>query len=194
MFSIVAGRERLFADRLCVMWNVHFVRRAIESLVLFRFSAPFVNVIDSVTEFAYYWIFAALIALYASAESVGESVSTAGALVWIIGECCNCCCHHTLASAPRGTKPKRARISRGRFLFDRVTCPHYFFEIVSWIGFNIASGFSIPGTLFMTAGAIIMTSYAIQTHENAPKTTKHTPLFPFLDIRPPAFVSDALAR
>ena len=28
-------------------------------------------------------------------------------------------------------------------LFSLVSCPHYFFEVVSWLGFVIASGFSI---------------------------------------------------
>lgn len=31
-------------------------------------------------------------------------------------------------------------------LFSLVSCPHYFFEVVSWLGFAVASGFSISST------------------------------------------------
>lgn len=190
----------IFARRVddlpSVLWNAHFVRRALESLILFRFSAPYVSIADSVTEFAYYWIFAALIAQYAANKGpVGEAFTFLGVLLWVFGESCNFCCHRTLASAPRRSEKVRMRISSsGSFLFGRITCPHYFFEMVSWLGFNLATGCSLPGMIFMTAGAIIMTSYAVQKHEKAPKSSKHTPVFPYLDIRPPKFVSGALAR
>ncbi|KAF0445839.1 3-oxo-5-alpha-steroid 4-dehydrogenase [Gigaspora margarita] len=36
-------------------------------------------------------------------------------------------------------------------LFDYIACPHYFGEIIEWIGFVIATWYSYPAVLFLTA-------------------------------------------
>jgi steroid 5-alpha reductase family enzyme len=74
---------------------------------------------------------------------------------WIIGEYGNYYHHKLLGSLRKNSTDKNAnekkensqsgsrwQIPQGA-LFSLVSCPHYFFEVVSWLGFVIASGFSI---------------------------------------------------
>lgn len=101
-------------------------------------------------------------------------------------------CHCTLAALDR-SKPKRRVPDGKRFLFSTVTAPHYFFEIMSWVGFNLATGGTRAGWLFNGVGALIMLCWAVQKHERHP-SLKHTPLVPFVDVRPPGFLVAALAK
>lgn len=117
----------------------------------------------------------------------------------------------------------------------------------SWVGFNLATGFSVAGTLFMTVGAMvrsslivrlfflleptlstkhatlllnccarldliilllclleIMTCWAVQKHERYAAIAAandsnvfpnpRTPILPYMDIRPPAFLVEALSK
>ena len=95
---------------------------------------------------------------------------------------------------------KRQRVdesSASGCLFGSVTSPHYFFEMLSWAGFNVATGAALPGVVFMTFGALVMTCYAIVRHEAAQRASPskaHVPVFPFgIDVRPPQAVIEALA-
>ena len=74
--------------------------------------------------------------------------------------------------------------------------PHYLFEITSWIGYNILLKWkSLPSIIFMLVGAFIMTCWPIDRHESYKiKSIKHTPIFPFIDVRPPKTIVKALAK
>ena len=54
---------------------------------------------------------------------------------------------------------------------------------------------SLTSILFMLVGAFIMTCWAIDRHESYKiKSIKHTPIFPYIDIRPPETLVKALAK
>lgn len=177
-----------------IMWLAHFIRRALESILVFRFSGLSVSIGDSITEYVYYWGFAAWLARTAPLwANVDTTMMMIGGIVWILSEYCNFSCHVTLATVPKTSK--RARVAEGApyLLFASITSPHYFFEMMSWIGFNISTGFTLPGVLFNSLGSIIMTCYAVQRHSKLPPSTAHTPVFPFgIDIRPPQAIVDAI--
>lgn len=177
------------------MWMTHFIRRTLESFLLFNYSEAVVPIADSIQEFLYYWLFAWWICASVDTvpmTTVGSIQVILGELIWFIGEYCNFSCHSTLAAISTKKKPKK-RIESGDYLFSHVSCPHYFFEMLSWFGFNIATGFSVAGCLFMMVGGTIMTCWAVQKHEKYPQGGR-TPVFPFVDIRPPRVLIDALAK
>lgn len=178
-----------------LMWLTHFARRTLESFLLFNYSESSVPIADSIQEFLYYWLFSWWIcnSVEVNPSLVGSTQVIIGEVVWFIAEYCNFSCHSTLASLSSKKEPKR-RIDSGAYLFSYVSCPHYFFEIMSWFGFNIATGFSLAGTMFMLVGATIMTCWAIQKFKKHPQTAGRTPVFPLVDIRPPQLLVDALAK
>jgi very-long-chain enoyl-CoA reductase len=61
--------------------------------------------------------------------------------------------------APGG---REKQIPRG-FLFQRVSCPHYLFEILSWAGFNLVTQ-TWAGVAFMLVGAGILAAWAHTRH------------------------------
>eukprot|EP00964_Phaeocystis_antarctica_P020053 scaffold11069_cov62-Phaeocystis_antarctica.AAC.1 len=122
-----------------VLWVVHFARRCAETLWLFEFGGADVPAADCVGEYAYYWGFAAVIAaaLASPAAVPASPVQTAvGVAVWCAAEAANHACHRTLArrAATKGAGGRKACVPAGEpFLFSRVACPHYTFEVGSWI-------------------------------------------------------------
>ncbi|KAK9763625.1 hypothetical protein K7432_009520 [Basidiobolus ranarum] len=63
-------------------------------------------------------------------------------------------------------------------LFEFISCPHYFFEIIEWTGYAIATR-SVPGSLFAICTASNLIPRAIQIHQwykttflNYPKSRK----------------------
>ena len=180
-----------------LMWHAHFIRRALETAFLFRFgSARVIPPEDSAVEFAYYWLFAFFIARGSPDFGSGGAHTALGLAVWAAAECANCKCHAALASVPKKSVVGARQRVDGRHgpLFGSVSCPHYFFEMLSWLGFCAATGFNACALVFMLAGGLIMTCYAVARHESYGPSAAHTPVFPFgIDVRPPRSVVDAIA-
>jgi len=168
----------------------------LETLYLFKFDpSATVPLADSIQEFAYYYGFGLWIAGRTSDVNTTNLTWAFILGAWIGCEYCNFVCHRTLAGLKRRKDGKKTR-PEGNVLFSRSSCPHYFFEISSWFLFNFLTGFTLPGCLFMSVGAIIMTCWAVKRHEGYgdDEEGKQTPLFPFVDLRPPRILVDALAK
>jgi len=50
-------------------------------------------------------------------------------------------------------------------LFEYITCPNYFCEIMTWVGFNILTGFTPAGIAFNICGTYQMIQWARQRRE-----------------------------
>jgi len=143
-----------------VLWSLHFARRAAESAWLHRYGKTRVPVGDVVTEYVYYWGFAAWNAVSLTSASYAGSrlvFVVLGLSIFVLAELGNARAHRILRDLrPAGTKLRV--IPRG-FLFDRVSCPHYLCEISSWVGFAIvtqtwaALGFLLLGSAILAAWA-----------------------------------------
>ena len=146
------------------LWSVHFVRRTWESAFVHRYSKPSIAAADYLTEYIYYWGFGAWIAwsVTSATERAPLNVFSAfGLLLFVLAETGNAHAHRVLRDlrAPGG---RERQIPRG-FGFQRLSCPHYFFEILTWVGFNLA----IPtwaGVAFMLVGAGILSAWAHTRH------------------------------
>jgi len=147
-----------------VMWCAHFVRRAAESAWLHRYGKPSVPAGDVVTEYVYYWGFAAWNAVSLTGTSYGGSklgFVVAGLSIFVLAELGNARAHRMLRDLrPAGTKLRV--IPRG-FLFDRVSCPHYLCEILSWVGFAIVTQ-TWAALAFLLLGSAILGAWANTRH------------------------------
>jgi very-long-chain enoyl-CoA reductase len=147
----------------CSLWSLHFARRALESAFLEKHVSSSVPLSDSLAEFAYYWIFAVCIAHSLATQdllpplSFPPSVALCG---WVVAEFANCYAHFTLSRTPAQHAKRTLPTSR---LFSLVCCPHYLFEILSWLFFSLLCP-SISSLVFTSAGAAIMTGYALERH------------------------------
>ena len=146
------------------MWCVHFARRASESAWVHRYGKARVPPSDVVTEYVYYWGFAAWNAVSLTSSSYSGPatwlVGVGGAL-FVLAELGNARAHRMLRDLrPAGTKTRV--IPRG-FLFERVSCPHYLFEILSWVGFAVVTQ-TWAARAFLVVGAGILGAWAHTRH------------------------------
>ena len=146
------------------LFTCHFVRRSVESAFVHRYSKPRIGPGDYLTEYLYYWGFGAWIAWSISAtgqHAPAVPVRALGLLVFVLAEAGNAHAHLVLRNLRTQNGLERS-IPRG-FLFERVSCPHYLFEILSWLGFNLVTG-TWAGVAFMLVGAGILSAWARTRH------------------------------
>jgi very-long-chain enoyl-CoA reductase len=146
------------------LWTAHFLRRTLESAFVHRYSKPRIGPGDYLTEYLYYWGFAAWIAWSVTALShrgPALGVQAAGLVVFALAELGNARAHVILRNL-RVAGSSEKRIPRG-FLFEWLSCPHYLCEILSWAGFNLATQ-TLSGLAFMLVGAGILGAWAHARH------------------------------
>jgi very-long-chain enoyl-CoA reductase len=86
----------------------------------------------------------------------------AGAAIFALGELGNAYHHYLLSKLRSGAS--------GYFLpqgglFSQVVMPHYFFECISWFGWNLLLGFKdIPSIAFWILGTVAMIGKAKDKH------------------------------
>ena len=146
------------------MWCSHFARRASESAWVHRYGKASVPTSDVVTEYIYYWGFAAWNAIaLTSASYRGPALwlMLLGLAVFVLAELGNARAHRMLRDLrPEGGKLRF--IPRG-FLFERVSSPHYLFEILSWVGFALVTE-TWAALAFLLVGAGILGAWAHTRH------------------------------
>ncbi|KAA3676619.1 very-long-chain enoyl-CoA reductase, partial [Paragonimus westermani] len=137
-------------------WCGHYSKRLLETIFVHRFShatMPMRNLFKNCT---YYFGFAAFVAYFVNhplytSPAFGCKQICFGLGVFLFSEYGNLCCHLAL----RNLRPPGSTVRRipqpvsGRFLtrlFTLVACPHYTYEVMSWIGFAIMTQ-SLPGRL-----------------------------------------------
>jgi very-long-chain enoyl-CoA reductase len=146
------------------LWTAHFVRRTLESALVHRYSKPRVAAADYLTEYLYYWGFAAWIAWSLTARSLHAPwplCQAFGLALFLAAEAGNARAHVLLRDL-RSPNGNERPMPRG-FMFERLSCPHYFCEILSWLGFNLVTG-TLAGVLFMLLGGVILTAWARTRH------------------------------
>lgn len=120
------------------LWCFHFARRTGESLWIHRYGKDRIPTGDVVTEYVYYWGFGAwnAMSLTSAAYPGTETVwLVLGTLVFVLAQAGNTQAHLRLRSL-RSNGGKERVIPRGG-LFERVSCPHYSFEVLTWVGFAL---------------------------------------------------------
>jgi very-long-chain enoyl-CoA reductase len=154
----------LTAALATALWSLHFVRRTWESAFVHRYSKPSIGPGDYVTEYVYYWGFGAWIAWSVTASGLRPplvSLQLLGLVLFGLAEASNAWVHLTLRNL-RALGGRERQIPRG-FLFQRLSCPHYLCEILSWVGFNLVTQ-TWAGVAFMLVGVGILGAWAHARH------------------------------
>jgi 3-oxo-5-alpha-steroid 4-dehydrogenase len=115
---------------------LHFVKRCFESLFLHKYSGP----MDGTTVLIVAGLYSLLAAMvgYLNRQPLPDMdyIAWAGAVLWLVGETGNFLHHKRLADLRRDGK---AYILPHGLLFDYAICPHYLFELLSWLGVVLVS-------------------------------------------------------
>ena len=127
------------------LWALHYSRRFLESLFMFRYSRKGVSGKANKEAFGwgsflgaliFYSGFGCLLGWNSSKFEIEALISSKqqslGLLIFVVGEVGNCAHHLILSQNPnRSQRPARA-------LFRYFLRPHYAFEALSWLGFALA--------------------------------------------------------
>jgi very-long-chain enoyl-CoA reductase len=172
VFAVVLGVRALLtpvplsavAKLAALLWCVHFARRTGESAWVHRYGKLRVPMGDVIIEYVYYWGFGAWNAVSLTSAGYVAPPSwlvVVGAAVFVLAELGNAQAHRMLRALRPAGSTLRA-IPRG-FLFERVSSPHYLFEILSWLGFALLAG-TWAARAFLVVGAGILGSWAHARH------------------------------
>ncbi len=170
------------------MWCGHYIRRFAEVMFvhIYRRRMPF---FESIGASIYYWMFGIWVGwsvnIYMGYIVPDLYFFVPGVLCFLVGEAGNAYCHwilRRLRLQPSGhtTLSARKRAVPTGFLFDYVSYPHYFFEILSWVGFYLASHTMAAG-FFLVASALTVIIRAVQGHRQCKKEfngVDGTPMYP----------------
>jgi very-long-chain enoyl-CoA reductase len=152
------------------LWVFHFLRRTAESLWVHRYSGRPVPLADALIEYVYYWGFGAWIGIaWAGAAEPAPSglLLALGVLIALVGETGNAWAHLELRNLRRQAGiPDRTLPYKGPFQW--VDCPHYLFEILTWLGFALVTGLA-ASWVFAVVVAAILAFYARERHRRYQK-------------------------
>ncbi|XP_038067345.1 very-long-chain enoyl-CoA reductase-like [Patiria miniata] len=158
---------------LMVLYVGHFIRRTAEVLFVHRYKRK-MPLGETLGAPVYYWTFGfwAGWALRPDLGYINTHVAlfVAGAIIFIAGEVGNCAAHIQLRRLRGGDRKREGQqappsghvIPRG-VLFSLVSCPHYTSEIISWVGFFLAT-WTLNGALFLLATVITLIFYSTKHH------------------------------
>ncbi len=170
------------------MWCAHFVRRFGEVLFvhIYRRKMPF---FESIGASVYYWLFGLWVGwsvnLHLGYRVPSLPLFVPGVIVFVVGEVGNGYSHWRLQAMrlqPSGQAAlsARKRVIPTGFLFDYISYPHYFFELLSWVGFYLSSH-TLAAGFFLLASAATMIFRAVKGHRKSKQEfngADGTPLYP----------------
>eukprot|EP01101_Sappina_pedata_P013026 TRINITY_DN9337_c0_g1_i1.p1 TRINITY_DN9337_c0_g1~~TRINITY_DN9337_c0_g1_i1.p1 ORF type:complete len:314 (+),score=129.48 TRINITY_DN9337_c0_g1_i1:25-942(+) len=145
-------------------WSAHYIKRELETLFVHRFSHGTMPLSNLFKNCSYYWGNAIIVAYFVNHPLFTEPPAVLlyiGLALFIVNELGNLYTHIILMNLrPAGSRERR--IPRG-FLFEYVSCPNYFCEIVAWIGFSLMTQ-SLASYIFTAMGAFQMVIWAQKKH------------------------------
>ena len=146
---------------LALMFTFHFCRRALETVFVHTYvrTHPLFELIGA---HIYYWVLAFWMG-WSIREDRGyvpthTPLFLAGVIIFWIGQTGNCAVHLQLRNIrkqklTKASAPSGRAIPRG-MLFSLVSCPHFSFEILIWLGFALAS--MVPASFGILIATVIV--------------------------------------
>jgi len=170
-----------------MLWMTHYTKRLLETIFVHEFGTLTMPVFNLFKNCLYYWSFAAAVGYNVNIPNAQDLPSWhlyLGFPWFCVFMLLNFLCHLRLKyMRPKGTND--FVIPHGG-LFEYITCPNYFCEIMTWFGFNILTGFTPAGIAFNIVGAAQMVKWATERREKFIKLfgskwpKKRWVLFPFI--------------
>jgi very-long-chain enoyl-CoA reductase len=177
-----------------VLVILHFLKREFETLFVHRFSHGTMPLFNIFKNSAHYHILSGVFLAgslygpwYSATSKMGSARSNPGTLypflaLWAFAELSNLHVHITLKNLrPPGTRVRG--IPKG-FLFNYVSCPNYFTEILAWLAF-LGITIDWAALLFLTVSIVQMVLWAVKKHkaykkEFGSKYPRRKVIFPFV--------------
>ncbi|KAK6138006.1 hypothetical protein DH2020_028260 [Rehmannia glutinosa] len=159
--------------------TIHFLKRDLEVLFLHKFSG--FTVLETAVIISATYLASAASMVYFQHQTQGFpepsiDLKYVGVVVFMLGTCGNFY-HHYLLSKLREKSDKGYKIPQGG-LFSLVICPHYLFEILTFIGISFISQtvFSylcaLGSALYLLARSNATRKWYLSKFENFPKNMK----------------------
>jgi hypothetical protein len=173
------------------LWSFHYLRRAFEHQFLAKIGRKF-PIDEMVGACIYYWLFTTWIMweLFKDGSKelvMSEPFFTVGFSMFVIGEIGNAV-HHVLLSQLKSRDGMTKHSIPTVCCFQYLTMPHYSFELLTWLGWNVIFGKLVWGSLaFFVAGLVVLTlkarvrylEYIHEFHDEYPKD-KVNIIIPFI--------------
>ena len=159
---------------LMAMWGCHFARRFWEVMLVHDYQRT-MPVCESIGAVLYYGLFGFIIGWsmnrFDGYQAPHTSLVALGLMLFIGGQMGNCQAHLALKAMrisqtqyPTASEPVNGRSLPKGMLFNYVSCPHYLFEIITWIGYALCC-FTLASFLFLTTSTITLFIYAYRRHK-----------------------------
>jgi len=148
------------------LWMTHYTKRLLETIFVHEFGTLTMPVRNLFKNCLYYWGFAAAVGYNVNIPNENELASWHLYLgfPWFCGfMLLNFMCHLRLKYMRRPGCNDFVIPHGG--LFEYITCPNYFCEIMTWFGFNILTGFTPAGVAFNIVGTLQMIQWATQRRD-----------------------------
>ena len=184
------------AALLALMSLVHYAKRCIEVLFVHHYTdTSRVETICALSICGWY-VSNVLVTIWLAEQAhacggppAGRAIRLTGTGLWILGEASNGY-HHLLLRwlRTRDRQPARPGASKYKLpvggLFAYVAAPHYFFELVNWLGVSLLCGHSVVWVMhgcnmtYLAGRAVQTTRFYRKKIDNYPKDRKH--IFPLI--------------
>ncbi|CCW70976.1 unnamed protein product [Phytomonas sp. Hart1] len=175
-----------YAQKMYVsLFVAHFVKRELESVFVHKFSHSTMPLRNIFKNSIYYWSFAAFIGYvlcnpkYTAPSNTQVNLS---ALMMVVFELLNLAVHLQLSKMRKSDGDQTRDVPKGP-LFALVSCPNYFFEVMSWVSFSVGTNI-LSSWFFTAAGLLQMAPWALKKHSGYVKTDlknkKKKAIIPFI--------------
>lgn len=167
------------------LFIAHFMKRELESAFVHKFSHATMPMRNIVKNCVYYWTFAAFIGYVLCNPAFTQTSalqSNIGGALMVINELLNFAVHYQLSTMRKSDGDTTRNVPQGP-LFAYVSCPNYFFEIMSWVAFSIGTNM-LSSWFFTLAGFVQMADWAKKKHRGYvkadPANKKKACILPFI--------------
>ena len=154
----------------------HFLRRLLEVLFINDYTGTFER--DSRAELVYYSVWGLVAGAAVSPASLARfgvparPLRLLGLALFAVGQLGNAWCHWELrrlrAEANQLGASHYVIPSRGPFAY--VSCPHYTFELLTWVGYALHSGLDGTSLLLLALSTVAMAPFASARHVKCART------------------------
>jgi very-long-chain enoyl-CoA reductase len=189
-FLFTAGpiHQKSFTQELVFyMVIAHFLKREFETAFIHKFSHATMPLFNLYKNCSHYWILGGFFLAYPSYHPNSfvvkdQTVIYIVAGLWLYAELSNFVTHVILGNLRKpGSTERKIPFGYG---FNWVSCPNYFFEILSWIAVTILIP-NVLSILFTVVGAVQMWFWAVKKHKQyrkdfGDKYPKRKVMIPFI--------------
>lgn len=158
-----------------VLVMAHFAKREFESLFIHRFSNATMPAFNIIKNSTHYWLLSGILLGCGVYSPLLGAAAVKGTIrdnhlyiwscvaLWVFAEAMNFHSHVILMNLrPKGTRVRRIPYGGA---FGLVSCPNYFFEVLTWLSITMMT-LSLSSLVFLVVSAAQMTIWAIKKHKN----------------------------